>query len=103
MDMKDTLERLFTLGLGTIAVTKEKAEQVAKELMKEGQLNKKEADAMVKRLMKKGEESRQELDAAVERAIQGVMKKLDIPSRSEVEKLRAEVARLKKAKGAKRK
>lgn len=100
--MKDTLEKIITLGLGTIAVTKEKAEQVAKELMKEGQINRKEADAMVKKLMKKGEESRKELDATVEKAIHGVMKKLDIPTRSEVEKLRAEIASLKKTKGTKR-
>lgn len=101
--MKDTLERIITLGLGTIAVTKEKAEQVARELMKEGQINRKEADVMVKRLMKKGEESRKDLNATVEKAIHGVMKKLDIPSRSEVERLKAEIARLKKAKAAKRK
>lgn len=100
--MKDTLERIITLGLGTIAVTKEKAEQVARELMKEGQVNRKEADAMVKKLMKRGEESRKELDSAVEKAIHGVMKKLDIPSRTEVERLKAEIARLKRAKAAKR-
>jgi polyhydroxyalkanoate synthesis regulator phasin len=100
--MKDTLERIITLGLGTIAVTKEKAEQVAKELMKEGQVNRKEADAVVKKLMKRGQESRKELDAAVEKTIHGVMKKLDIPTRSEVDKLRAEIASLKKARGAKR-
>ncbi len=101
--MKDTLERIITLGLGTIAVTKEKAEQVAKELMKEGQVNRKEADVLVKKLMKKGQESRKELDAAVEKTVHGVMKKLDIPTRSEVEKLRAEIASLKRAKAPKRK
>lgn len=101
--MKDALEKIITLGLGTIAVTREKAEQVAKELMKEGQINRKEADLMVKKLMKKGQESRKEFDTAVEKTIHGVMKKLDIPSRSEVEKLKAEIARLKKAKPARRK
>ncbi len=97
--MKDTLEKLFTLGLGTIAVTKEKAEQVAKELMKEGQINRKEADLMVKKLMKKGEESKKGLHSHVEKTIHGVMKKLDLPTRSEVNKLRAEIAQLKKARG----
>lgn len=95
--MKDTLEKLIILGLGTVAVTREKVEQVAKELIKEGQINRKEADQVVKKLLKKGEESRKELNAAVEKTIHGVLKKLDIPTRSEVEKLRAEIARLKKA------
>ncbi|HBE73420.1 MAG TPA: hypothetical protein DDW31_04950 [candidate division Zixibacteria bacterium] len=101
--MKNALEKIITLGLGTIAVTKAKAEEVAKELLKEGQINRKEADVMVRKLMKKGEESKKELNVTVEKAIHGVMKKLDIPSRSEVEKLRAEIARLKKAKPARRK
>jgi len=101
--MTGTIEKIITLGLGTIAVTKGKAEEVVKELMKEGQINKKDADLMVKKLMKKGEASKKELQATVESAIQLVMKKLDVPTRSEMNKLRAEIAQLKKAKQVKRK
>lgn len=96
-------EKIIALGLGTIAVTKEKAEELVKELMKEGQINRKEADQMIKKLMKRGEESRKELNASMEKAIHEVMKKLDIPSRSEVEKLKAEIARLKKTKASRAK
>lgn len=101
--MTGTIEKIITLGLGTIAVTKEKAEEVVKELMKEGQINRKEADQMVKKLMKKGEASKKELHSTVESTIHQVMKKLNVPTRSEMNKLRAEIAQLKKAKQAKRK
>ena len=101
--MKNTLEKIITLGLGTIAVTREKADEVVKELMKEGQISRKDADLMVKNLMKKGEASKKELHVTVENTIHAVMKKLDVPTRSEMNKLRAEIAQLKKAKQAKRK
>jgi len=101
--MGDTWEKIIALGLGTLAVTKEKAEELVKELMKEGQVNRQEADQIIKKLVKRGEASKKELNASLEKAIHEVMKKLDIPSRAEVEKLKAEIARLKKTRASRAK
>ena len=101
--MGDLFNKIMLLGMGTLALTREKAEEVVEELVKEGKIQQRERQVMVRQLIQKGEQSKKELQGHVEKTMQAVMKELDIPSRQEVNRLRAEIDALKKARGAAKK
>lgn len=51
--MKDLLNTMLSLGLGTLAMTKEKAEEIVDELIKQGNIGKEEGTNLVNELIKK--------------------------------------------------
>lgn len=87
---------LFNLGLGTVIMTKEKAEEVVKELVKKGEVGKEEGKGMVAELIKKGKKSKKELENQIEQTVKGVVGKLNIATRKEIEELKKEIKQLKK-------
>ncbi len=99
--MNKNLDQLLALGLGAIIVSKEKAQAIAEELIKEGKLNRGQANKVITQLVKRGEQSKQELRGHLHHAVRQALAELDIPSRHEMERLKAEVAQLKKKHAAK--
>ncbi|MBT9139170.1 MAG: hypothetical protein DDT31_01751 [Syntrophomonadaceae bacterium] len=100
--MQDVLKKVFNLGLGAIVITKEKAEEVVKELVKKGEVGEEESRKLVNKLIEKGQESRKEMQTQIEKTVKGVIEKLDISTRSELEGLKSEIERLKENLGKKK-
>lgn len=59
--MKDTIEKMFSLGLGVVVAGKEQIEKTVEELVKKGEVNRAESKELIDRLVKKGEEARQQI------------------------------------------
>lgn len=95
--MKEILRTMLNLGLGTLVMTKEKAEQLVAELIKQGDISKDEGMSLVGELIEKGKKSEVEIKLEIEKTLQGMLSKLDIPTRKEISDLKAEINRLKKA------
>jgi len=95
--MDDMFNTLLKLGLGTMVLTRERAKKLVDELTRQGEVSKGDAQKLLKELVKKGEQSEKELRREILRLIEKIMKKFDIPSRKEINSLRAEIASLKKA------
>ncbi len=100
--MQDVLKKVFNLGLGAIVITKEKAEEVVKELVRKGEVGEEESRKLVNKLIEKGQESRKEMQTQIEKTVKGVIEKLDISTRSELEGLKSEIERLKENLGKKK-
>lgn len=64
MKMKDTIEKMFSLGVGVVVAGKEQVEKTVEELVKKGEVNRAESKELIDRLVKKGEEARQQMEAA---------------------------------------
>ncbi|WP_337100637.1 phasin family protein [Paenibacillus sp. YIM B09110] len=62
--MKDTIEKMFSLGLGVVVAGKEQVEKTVEELVKKGEVNRAESKELIDRLVKKGEEARQQMETA---------------------------------------
>lgn len=93
--MKDSLKKVFNLGLGVLAITKEKAEAVVNELIKKGDVGEEEGKKLVNELIKKGQKSNKEIQTHIEKTVKDVMGKTDIATRSELNELKSEIKRLK--------
>jgi len=60
--MNESVRKMALLGIGIAAITREKAEQFADELVKKGEISEGESREFVKDLMKKSEQQRNELE-----------------------------------------
>ncbi len=94
--MKDFVNTMLNLGLGTLIVTKEKAQAIAKELIKKGELNRDDAQKFVNALIKHGQQAKSEVTTELTRAFKKTMDKFDFATKKEVKELKAEITRLKK-------
>lgn len=94
--MKDFVNTMLNLGLGTLIVTREKAQAIAKELIKKGELNRADAQKFMNALIKHGQQAKSEVTTELTAAFKKTMAKFDFATKKEVKDLKAEVARLKK-------
>jgi polyhydroxyalkanoate synthesis regulator phasin len=99
--MFNLLKKMIWLGAGLAVMTKEKIEEVVAELIKKGQLSEKEGKELMADLLEKSKEAKKKLAEKVEKIITLTLQKMNIPSRKEMEELRARVDRLEKGAGQK--
>ena len=94
--MKNIAEKILELGMGTVVFTQEKIEQAIRTLEKKGEIGKKEAEKLIEELTQKGKDIKKEFQQKVEEAVKNALKKMDIPTRKEVEEIKKELEELKK-------
>ncbi len=99
--MFDLLKKTIWLGAGLAVMTTEKIEEAVAEIVKKGQLSEKEGKELVADLVEKSKKARKELGEKVEKIIDKTLQKLNIPSRKEMEELRARVEQLENGAGKK--
>ncbi|MEI6308310.1 MAG: hypothetical protein WCP58_01535 [bacterium] len=95
--LKELLDDLLNLGLGTAVWTKDKAQTVVDSLVKQGEIGKEESAGLIKGLIEKGEEAQKEIRRQAEKVFAEMLVKSGLPTRKEVSELRAEIEELKKA------
>lgn len=94
MKIDDFGKKMFYLGIGLAAVTKEKIEQAINELIKTGELKQKEAGELKEKLMKKAEEERAELIKFIRKQVEAIAKELGFVTKSELQELKKQLAEL---------
>ncbi len=93
--MQDLLKKVFSLGLGTLLVSKDKIEDVVNELVKKGELGQEEGKNLVNELIEKGEASMNEVEVKIEKIVKSVTEKLNLPTREELNEIKSEIEQLK--------
>jgi polyhydroxyalkanoate synthesis regulator phasin len=94
--MIEIIKKTVLAGLGLAFMTKEKAEATAKKIVKDAKIAEEEGKKFVDEVLKKSEEAKKSLEKSVENIVNSTLQKLDIPSRSEVEKLKKKISELEK-------
>ena len=92
--MFDLIKKTLLTGVGLAAMTKDKIEELAKELTEKGKLTEKEGKDLVDDLLKKSEKAKKDLEAQIERVVKDTMKKMNIPSGEELSNLTKRVKKL---------
>lgn len=90
------IEKLMLAGLGAIIITKEKAEKIVDELVKKGEVAKKKGPDVVQTILEKGKDARNEIEKIIEKSVMKIHKRLNIPTRDDLEKLSKRIAILEK-------
>lgn len=90
------LRKIGLLGIGIAAITKEKADAMVKELVKDGDLNKEDGKKLVNELLEKSKKGSKELETKVSRQVNDIMKKANVASKKEIKILEAKIKELEK-------
>lgn len=94
--MFDTLKKSVLTGIGLALRSKNEIEELAKEFAQKSEMGQEEAKAFLKECQDKYEEAKEGFDQKLEKAIEKVLAKLDMPSRSDVLKLSDRIEKLEK-------
>jgi poly(hydroxyalkanoate) granule-associated protein len=94
--MSDLFRKTILAGLGALSLSREKVEELTKELIERGELSKTDEATFVKDLLDIAEKNKTGLEEKVEKAVEKVLTRLDIPTRKELSELKEELGRLTK-------
>ncbi len=92
--MMDLMRKYFQVGLGAMALTKEKAEQIFSEAVKKGEVTAAEAKQMIEDMLRKGEQQREEIQKTISNEIERFRHEFSWASKKDFEQLEARVAAL---------
>ena len=94
--MFDIIKKAMLSGVGMAAMTKDKVEELAKELTEKGKMSEKEGRELFDELLKKSEQARKDLETKVEDVVHKVLGKIDVATKKEIDMLEKRIKRLEK-------
>lgn len=92
--MRDELRRMALFGTGIAELTRYRAEQIVKDLVRSGDVRREQTSSLVKELLDRSREVRGELGDFVRAEIRNQIAALGLVSAREVERLERRVTRL---------
>jgi polyhydroxyalkanoate synthesis regulator phasin len=94
MHMVDLIKKAIYTGLGLAVLTKEKAEELVKDLAEQAKLSAHEGQDLVDSLMKQSDQARQDFQSKVDEAVLAVVNRLNLATKDEVASLKAKIEEL---------
>jgi len=92
--MIELIKRTLLTGVGLAVLTKEKVEELAKELAEQAKLSEAEGRELVDSLMQQSEAARNDLENRINGLVQKALSGLKLATQDDVAKLAAKVAEL---------
>jgi polyhydroxyalkanoate synthesis regulator phasin len=92
--MVDLIKKALYTGVGLAVLTKEKAEELVKDLTQQAKLSEQEGKELFEGLLKQSEQARNDFQAKVDEAVLTVVKRLNLATKDEVTNLAAKVNEL---------
>ncbi len=99
--MMEFIKKAIFIGAGLASMTAEKIEESVAEFVKKGELSEKQGRELIQELLDKSSKTRKEWGEKIEKMIQENLNKFNIPSRREVEELKARIEVLERERQAK--
>jgi poly(hydroxyalkanoate) granule-associated protein len=97
MAMLDYIRKITLAGAGLAIMTTEKIQEIMDELVKKGEMTEKEAREAVSEFVEKSKQAKKDLEDKMEQTVTGLLNRLNIPTRKEVEEIKERLARLEEA------
>jgi poly(hydroxyalkanoate) granule-associated protein len=95
--MLDFIRKMTLAGAGLAIVTTEKIQELADELVKKGEMTEKEAREAVNEYVEKSKQAKKDMEGKMEQWVTGFLNRVNIPTRKELDEIKARLARLEKA------
>jgi polyhydroxyalkanoate synthesis regulator phasin len=92
--MFDTLKKVAFTGMGVAALTREKVEELTKELIVKGKLTEQEGEKFVQEMLQKADESKTALKEQTEKFVAAAMHKVPLAKAEDLQKLQTEIEAL---------
>ena len=94
--MIDLIKKTMLAGVGLAAMTKDKVEELAKDLTEKGELSEKEAKKLLDDLLKRSKRAQKDLDKKMENVVMKVLKKMDVATKKDIARLDKKIKNIKK-------
>jgi len=94
--MSNLIRKGMLMGFGILSLTREKAEEWIDELVRRGEISEKEGREAVDEFVEKSKEMRQDLSSRVESAVEEAVKKMNLATRDDLDKLKKKINALEK-------
>lgn len=94
--MIDLVKKTFLAGVGLAAMTKDKVEEVARDIAKTAELSSEKGQAFVDEAVARAEKARKDVEATVQRAVNETLDKTNLPTRKDIAELKARIDKLEK-------
>ena len=92
--MFELIKKTMLTGVGMAVMTKDKVEELARELAKEGNIPEKEGKELVDELLKKSEQAKKDLETNMEGIVQKVLGKLNLVTKEDLTRLEERIKHL---------
>lgn len=94
--MIELVKKALLTGVGVAALSKEKIEDLAKDIVEKGKMTEQEGKKLVEQLLSSSEDARQDLQKQIEDKVQAVLDKMDLAKKSDLDALKLEIEGLRK-------
>jgi polyhydroxyalkanoate synthesis regulator phasin len=92
--MVDLIKKAIYTGLGLAMLTKEKAEELVKDLAEQAKLSEHEGKDLVDSLLKQSDQARHDFQSKLDEAVLAVVNRLNLATKDEVASLKAKIDEL---------
>jgi len=92
--MVDLMKKAIYTGVGLAVLTKEKAEELVKELSQQAKLSEQEGKELFDSLLKQSEHARTDLQTKLDTTVLAVVNRLNLATKDEVASLKAKIDEL---------
>jgi len=94
--MQEFIRDIFYLGAGAAFVTKEKLEELKKDLIEKGKMTQDEGKQFVDDLLKRSEKARNDMEQRIQEAVEAQMKKMNVATGDDIAELKKQIRELRK-------
>jgi len=98
LKLRDIVEKGALMGLGAVALTRERAQNLVEELVKRGEARRDEVKELVDRLLSRGEKEREELRKLVREEVEKALSGMGLATKADIEALTRKIDALSKKK-----
>ncbi len=92
--MKEMLKNVVYAGLGAAFLTKEKVEDLSKDLIEKGKLSQEEGKQFVDDLIRKSEKAKDQLDLWINKRVEDRINQLNLATKDEIAELQRKIEEL---------
>ncbi|HOP46830.1 MAG TPA: phasin family protein [Desulfobacteraceae bacterium] len=94
--MLDLLKKTLMTGVGLAVITKDKIEELVKEIIEKGEISEQEGKELIEKLQKKSDQARKDLEEKIERIVQKTLEKMNIPTKKDITDLEERIKAIEK-------
>ena len=92
--MLDYIKKSLLTGVGLALKSKTEIEELAKEFAEQSKMSQGEAKEFLNECQQKYEDAKEGLDKKIETAVEKILKKLELPTRSDIKQLNLRIDKL---------
>ena len=92
--MIELIKKAVFTGIGIASLTKDKIEDLAKELATKGKMSEQEGEKLIQEILNRAEESRTTLNSQTEKLVRKTIDKMQLARSEDIDLLKTEIALL---------